>query len=556
MAPRKPSKSSASAPRPLESQLDGLTDDKFSAIFKSALAASSSGRVAPVNQPASPSKRKTAPVDDISTSSTPSPKKKQVVASTPGSAVIRAMAGLSAEDPFLSPLGRSSRARVPSEKAAAALAAKSVIALGSKASSLTRVRIKQEPLDAYPSPLKIDTTPKSKASASSPISLSSDDEDELPTVADISRNLFLDKKASNHFYEDNGPLPPKDEGARSSGYLLDGFVVPDSDFDEAEHSDASNAAGKRSSIKGKYDDMRITPSPPITPVRRGRKLVLEDDAENEEVEAPIPTTLPSNPIIGSSSADEHEDGVELDVTALPVMDLDVQDPLMQGAYAQLPLIKNRAFIEPYGYDKHLGSEPRNTIRISVLQNYMSDENLGSLFRALLFVKHGFYINMARVDLSILASSFRRITLKQDGAYANCVMNGVVSSCDLVGPGVLAGSSNLESEKFLQHRISIFPFRQEIVRDIGAIFQVLQLPSTGVKGTYSKGGFAFVTRGQGKRAAMSYAAGYAVPKELPGPDLAAHSDLFAVDAVPVATSVASSYATKAVLEYDDVGMFFY
>ncbi|KAF8067559.1 hypothetical protein FPV67DRAFT_1449203 [Lyophyllum atratum] len=328
----------------------------------------------------------------------------------------------------------------------------------------------------------------------------------------ISRNLFLDKKASNHFYEDNGPLPPKDEGARSSGYLLDGFVVPDSDFDEAEHSDASNAARKRSSIK--------------------------DDAENEEVEAPIPTTLPSiNPIIGSSSADEHEDGVELDVTALPVMDLDLQDPLMQGAYAQLPLIN------PFKLHFYL-----NLSEI----NYMSDENLGSLFRALLFVKHGFYINMARVDLSILASSFRRITLKQGGAYANCVMNGVVSSCDLVGPGVLAGSSNLESEKFLQHRISIFPFRQEIIRDIGAIFQVLQLPSTGVKGTYSKGGFAFVTR-----AAMSYgldlAAGYAVPKELPGPDLAAHSDLFAVDAVPVATSVASSYATKAVLEYDDVGI---
>ncbi|KAF8059876.1 hypothetical protein FPV67DRAFT_1784356 [Lyophyllum atratum] len=556
MPPRKPSKSSTSAPRPLDAQLDGLSDVKFSAIFKSALAASSSGRVAPVSQPASPSKRKMSPMDESSAPSTPSPKKKQVISATPGSAVIRAMASLTAED-LPTPLGRSTRARVPTAKAAAALAEQSIVALGPKASSLTRVNIKQEPFNADASRLKIKTQAKGRALASSPISLSSDDEDDLPSVAKLSRSLFVDKEAIDDVDVDKISVSPPYEGTYSSGYLVDGFVVPDTadtDVDEEAHSDASNAARKNASLGGRRPRLPYTPSPPVTPSRRAKKMVLPDDPVDEKEQTLISHKLASiNPANDSSRvpADENDYGIEVDVVALPVMDVELQDPLMEGAYAHLPLIKKRAFIEPYGYDKNLGSEPRPTIRISVLRKYMSTENLESLFRALLFDKHAFYVNLARADPSVLASSYRRITLKNGGAYATCLMNGVVPTCDLAGPGVLAGSGNLDSEKYRQHRISIFPFQQEIVRDIGAIFQILQLPATGVKGTYSKGGFAFVTRGEGKRAAQSYAGGYAVPKEKPRPDLSAHSDLFAVDAVPTATSFAGSNATKTVLEYDDI-----
>ncbi|KAF8067961.1 hypothetical protein FPV67DRAFT_1669825 [Lyophyllum atratum] len=533
MPPRKASKASTSTPRPLVDQMDGLSDDNFTAIFRSALAASSSDGATPISQPASPSKRKQAPAEELSPPSTPSPKKKQLLATTPGSAVIRAMASLTAEDSQRSPAARTPRARVPSAKAAAALAAKSIIALGPKSSSLTRVAVKKEPFDLEARALKNEPQPKSRAIASSPISLSSDDDDDFPPVSKLSRALFVDTEAVDDMADDNSGGSPTYEGTQSSGYLLDGFV-------------------RSLKVKG---GRRIpeTPSPPVTPARRANKLVLLDESADEEQAAPITSKLPFiKPERGYSRGptDEDNDGSELVATDLPVMDLSLQDPLMKGAYDHLPLIKQRAFIEPYGYDKGLGSEPRNTIRISVLRNYMSRENLESLFRALLFNRHGIYTNMARADPSELSSSYRRITLKNGGAYTTCVMNGVVSSCDLAGPGVLAGSSNLESEKFLQHRISIFPFQQEIVRDIAAIFQVLQLPATGVKGTYSKGGFAFVTRGQGKRAALTYAGGYGVPKQQQGPDLSAYSELFAADVVPVAPSLASSTAAKSVLDYDD------
>ncbi|GLB43027.1 hypothetical protein LshimejAT787_1204760 [Lyophyllum shimeji] len=567
MAPRKSSKVSTSAPRPLDAQFESLSNDKIAAIFKTALAASSSGRVDPIDQPPSPTKRKLPLMDDVSAPSTPSPKKKQVVATTPGTAVVQAMASLTAEDPPSSPVGRSSRTRVPSAKAAAALAAKTIIASGPKSSYSSRLTVKQEPGDhalAEAPKFKVNPRPKQRAVAYSPISLSSDDDDELPTVTELSQSIFVNNEAVDNAGGEDGSDSQTYEGTVSSGYVLDGFVVPDTDLDDAGHSDASNAARKRTALKGNGRLLRNTPTPPVVSARRAKKLVIED--EHDEEEPNVCSSHGVNPVVGSVSSSEGKpgpagvpnvpkvedsDGVELNVIDLPVMDSKLQDPLMEGAYADLPFLAKRAFIEPYGYDKHLGSEPRNTVRITVLQKYMSDENLESLFRALLFDKHGFYVNMARVDPSLLASSYRRLTLKRGGAYATCLMNGVVSSCDLVGPGVLAGSSSLDSDKFLQHRISIFPFRQEIVRDMAAIFQVLQLPATGVKGTYSKGGLAFVTRGQGKRATLSHNSGYAIPKEQPRPDLDDHSDLFAVDAVPVATTFASSTATKAVLEYDDV-----
>ncbi|KAG6904130.1 hypothetical protein DXG01_012410 [Tephrocybe rancida] len=133
------------------------------------------------------------------------------------------------------------------------------------------------------------------------------------------------------------------------------------------------------------------------------------------------------------------------------------------------------------------------------------------------------------------------------------MTGVVASCHLTHEGILAGTSSFNNEKFLQHRISIDPFAQEIVRETAVIFQSFGLPASGVRGTYSSGGFAFVTRGQGKRATMSFKGGYAVPKKKASTD--SDDDLFDIDAVPLRPAFDNNNATRTVLEYDDIGGWF-
>ncbi|KAG6913225.1 hypothetical protein DXG01_008618, partial [Tephrocybe rancida] len=129
------------------------------------------------------------------------------------------------------------------------------------------------------------------------------------------------------------------------------------------------------------------------------------------------------------------------------------------------------------------------------------------------------------------------------------MTGVVASCHLAHEGILAGTSSFNNEKFLQHQISIDPFAQEIVHETAVIFQSFGLPASGVRGTYSSGSFAFGTRGQGKRATMSFKGGYAVPKKKASTD--SDDDLFDIDAVPLHPAFDNNNAMRTVLEYDDI-----
>ncbi|KAG6912580.1 hypothetical protein DXG01_013661, partial [Tephrocybe rancida] len=145
MPPRKSTKPAALTERSIDDQLKDI-------ILQAAIAASSAlSSASPVETAAtssSPIKRKLAPFDDGAAPSTPSPTKKRAVEDTPvNSPVLQALAGLSANDPDSTPVKRSTRTRFPTEKAAAASASKHVIATGPKASSLIRVKVKQEPAE-------------------------------------------------------------------------------------------------------------------------------------------------------------------------------------------------------------------------------------------------------------------------------------------------------------------------------------------------------------------------------------------------------------------------
>ncbi|KAG6914978.1 hypothetical protein DXG01_014071 [Tephrocybe rancida] len=243
-------------------------------------------------------------------------------------------------------------------------------------------------------------------------------------------------------------------------------------------------------------------------------------------------------IFALSDHDDGVQGVQLNKSDMPVMDPSLQDPQLQGMYDNLPHLDHRSFIDSYGYDKNLGLEPCQTLLVSDLVPHMTSANLQSLLQALMFVKHGYYINPSRTDPALLTSNNRRLALRTGGTYATSLMAGAVTQCELVGDGILAGSSNFDSEKYFQHRVSLMPFGQEIVREVAVTFDGLNLPAHGVKG---------------KRAAVTYDNGYTVPK----PAVPSHMEPFKafkslrVDAVPCTPSFVERGATKTVLEYDDI-----
>ncbi|KAG6904476.1 hypothetical protein DXG01_009652, partial [Tephrocybe rancida] len=170
-----------------------INDQLKDIILQSALVASSGlSLTSPFDvtaTPLSPTKCKLAPADAEASLSMPSPTKKRAMEDTPvGSAVLQALAGLSANNPDATPLKRSTRPQFPTEKAAAADASKHVIASGPKASSLTCVRVKPEPAEpslAPPLVLKTESQIQPTARSNTPISLSSsgNDDDSMPPIS-------------------------------------------------------------------------------------------------------------------------------------------------------------------------------------------------------------------------------------------------------------------------------------------------------------------------------------------------------------------------------------
>ncbi|KAG6906958.1 hypothetical protein DXG01_011187 [Tephrocybe rancida] len=551
MPPCKAAKPTDALERSIDEQLKNLPADKLLAC--AALAASSGlsadSLVETAATTSSPAKRKLAPADEGIPPSTPSPTKKRAMEDMPvGSAVLQALAGLSANDPDATPIKQSTCLRIPTEKAAAASASKHVIATGPKASSLTRIPDKQEPAEPRLSPplaIKAASRVHPTARSNTPISLSSSDEDDsMPPVSCLVRGLFLTEGLTTA-HADDSQTSSNGGSLASAGYVYDNFIVPDS-FDEADHLDASIAA------------RRALNDAPARARRIAQKMIVDDEASEGDAPhpsyngpqadtssinlAPVPTTQEANY--------EDNDDADTNILDLPIMSVKLQDDDMreQGFYDNLPFIEKRAFIDSYGYDKALGDVPRQTSRVARLRSHMTEENMQSLLQALLFVRHGFYVNPGRIELSLLTSNRRCLALKGDGAYATCLMAGIVASCHLADEGILAGTSSFDNKKFLQHRISINPFAQEIVRDTAAIFHTFGLPPSGVRGSYSSGGFVFVTRGQGKRATMNFKGGYVVPKQKAS--TASDNDLFDVDTVPVRRTFDNNNAMCTVLEYDE------
>ncbi|KAG6905027.1 hypothetical protein DXG01_005546 [Tephrocybe rancida] len=308
-------RSAAAAVRPLETQIQDLS-------------------------PSSPSKRKNAPAHEASPPSTPSPQKKRLVDDTPvGSAVLKAMASLTAGDPLPSPSTRPSCVKVPMAKAAAALAAKKP-ATSSKKLSLTRVTVKTEPvkkvLQHFPPVVR----------SSTPISLSSDDDDnEFPPVSGLlaKQSLFIDDQA----IEDAPGVTTLDDDDLSD---LADFIVPDSsDFEESAHSDASNLARKQR-IDSHGKDARQ--NEPVHARRISRKLVdddLDDDAINE-LQTVVPGAGPRGEGVNSTVVDlpapydfvdatgndngptAHDDHDGIELASKPVMDIALQDPRLRASY--------------------------------------------------------------------------------------------------------------------------------------------------------------------------------------------------------------------------------
>ncbi|KAG6906028.1 hypothetical protein DXG01_016219 [Tephrocybe rancida] len=297
-------------------------------------------------------------------------------------------------------------------------------------------------------------------------------------------------------------------------------------FDEVDHSDASNAA---------HHALNNAPA-------RARhiawNMIIDDEASGEEA----PPLSDDSPQMGANSSgvnptptlathkaiNEDNNDVETNILDLPVMQVKLQDIDMheRGLYEDLPFIQRRAFIDLYGYDKALGDVPCQTTRVARLKSRMTEENMQSLLQALLFVRHGYYINPGRVDPSLLTSNCHHLVLKGDGTYATCLMAGVIALCHLAYEGILAGTSSFDNEKFLQHCILINPFAQEIVCKTAVIFQSFGLPASGVR-----------------------EGGYAVPKIKACTN--SNDDLFDVDVVPLCPAFENSNTTCTVLEYNDI-----
>ncbi|KAG6867564.1 hypothetical protein C0993_001119 [Termitomyces sp. T159_Od127] len=168
----------------------------------------------------------------------------------------------------------------------------------------------------------------------------------------------------------------------------------------------------------------------------------------------------------------HPDVVEVDDSTDPdevidysslVMQPDIQDPLLTPTYADLPFISEPVELIPYGYDRKLGDEAPPRAHFSAVGSRMCPEDFESLTAAMQFVQYGYYVNLARVDPSVLVQNNRRIALKGCSANLFC------------------------GKQYKQHRITIVPFFQEFCRDTSVMALILKvvLPLGGGYGTPKK-----------------------------------------------------------------------
>lgn len=199
-----------------------------------------------------------------------------------------------------------------------------------------------------------------------------------------------------------------------------------------------------------------------------------------------------------------------------VMLRSAQDPEMKKFYDGLPKIDSFADVTPFGVD---AQESLTSLRVSVVSTgknmpasdfkwvhrlwtfspfclfvFSSHRNLIS---GLLFTRYAFYANLSRIDPALLeVDPQTRIKLRDSTTFCHCLMSGVVTASAIVSSVEVTGQNG----KYLQHRITIAPFPQEMRRDTSVWGQLLDFSV--IKATTSQKGFSFVTRGSNQTSKYS------------------------------------------------------
>ncbi|KAG6870879.1 hypothetical protein C0993_003997, partial [Termitomyces sp. T159_Od127] len=88
---------------------------------------------------------------------------------------------------------------------------------------------------------------------------------------------------------------------------------------------------------------------------------------------------------------------------------------------------------------------------------------------------------------------KRLSLADlSGPFCVCLTTGVVSGSHLFHSAVPVGGD----QKYGQHRVELYEFHQESLRQFAVLRQVMNLVD-GIRGSVSSNGVAFITRGEGK-----------------------------------------------------------
>ncbi|KAG6888588.1 hypothetical protein C0992_008119 [Termitomyces sp. T32_za158] len=265
---------------------------------------------------------------------------------------------------------------------------------------------------------------------------------------------------------------------------------------------------------------------------------VEDHSDCVPVSSDVPVSL-----------DDSTDPAEIIDYSAFVMQPSIQDPLLVPTYKNLPYIASNSSVPvelvPFGYDRDLGDDPFPRARFSAVGMRMHTEDFESLTAGMRFVQYGFYVNFARIDPNVLESNNRRVALKGRGKGAFCIsiMCGVVSASNLFDSWVMVGP---QGGKYKQHRITLIPFFQEIRRDVSIMCLVLGLEEP--LGTTSCHGFAFVSRGEGKKASFVNRGGYASPKKA-GPKVL-NDSMIGVESPKKSNKTLFDNAVNSVVDYDD------
>ncbi|KAG6914924.1 hypothetical protein DXG01_014410 [Tephrocybe rancida] len=484
MPARKPEKQPDPSLRTVKAQVKTLTPEQIAAPATPAPKVKRKASAVPVQSPA-----------------TPSPKKSRMEVTPTTSRIISAMETLTATYDTTPHAGRPVRTRNPSQKALEAASN----APASKKKSLTRVTttravgdsdaiVKLESgLSDAVIPNTLDASSGPVLLASSPIEISSDDEDDdMPPVSQLfkssDRDLFLDMEAlKGSTASEASPL--EDAGDESDG--LGDFIVPDSDGLEDQDSNASltdddahSAASNAARLKAKF--RREAPSKESSPAS---EVYVEDPGTPA-----TPTTTP------------HGEANTVPLNP-PVMRPDIQDPLMAATYQGLPHLHKCLKIVSHSYDATIDDGRIGYSSVSQIAPVLPAADAKSLRNALTFVTHGNYVNFARVQpTNLWVTKYNKVALRNQGAFCVGLMSGVITDSHLFDSGVVIESGR---SSYRQHRVSMTPFHQEELHELALLGVVLDLPD-GTRANVSHQGLAFVSRGEGKAIRFNNRQGYAVP----------------------------------------------